>query len=204
MAAFLMVCAAASAQPGYGYPHGPAIGSRPDRGGVVVTRGYDTAVYGNSFGLGYGANSIWEMSAAGAMFKNMITIGKDEPFTSFHSSGTFNLDYYHNLLPFLEMGAIFNYGWGTGMTEVRGRDVTFHAVSLLLAAKFDWVELGWLSFYSKLGLGVTNVSAAGERQQLFDWQCSPVGLELGGLLRFYTEVGFGAQGLFQVGARYCF
>ena len=195
--ALFAVCAVCGAQPGRGN-----YGS-----GVRITRGFSSSMHSNQIGFGYGLNSVWEMSAAGTMFKNMVSVGKDLPFSSFKSSGTFNLEYYHDLLPFVQLGLVLNYGWGNATLSEGLGNVKFGALSVLGAAKLDWVDLGWLGLYSKVALGITSVSADGvfdESQQMFDWQLSPVGLELGGALRFFTEVGFGAQGLFQIGARYSF
>ena len=113
--------------------------------------------------------------------------------------------YRQGALDFVYIGAILSYMHGTAESTVEaGRKVGFNAFTFMLSTKLDWVDLNWFTFYSQAAFGMSSVSAARESQQLFDWQLSPIGLEVGGALRFFSEVGFGAQGIFQAGARFCF
>ena len=187
IAALLAFSQISVAQPGYGggYPY-----PRPGYDGSVnVTYGNrgrnggpyrQGAFFLNQVGFSYGVNSILEMSAARTLFKNLLVVGQ-------------------------YIGAILSYMHGTAESTVEaGRKVGFNAFTFMLSTKLDWVDINWFTFYSKAAFGMSSVSAARESQQLFDWQLSPIGLEVGGALRFFSEVGFGAQGIFQAGARFCF
>ncbi len=210
IAALLAFSQISVAQPGYGggYPY-----PRPGYDGSVnVTYGNrgrnggpyrQGAFFLNQVGFSYGVNSILEMSAARTLFKNLLVVGQDT--RNFRSAGTFNLEYSHSVMDFVYIGAILSYMHGTAESTVEaGRKVGFNAFTFMLSTKLDWVDLNWFTFYSKAAFGMSSVSAARESQQLFDWQLSPIGLEVGGALRFFSEVGFGAQGIFQAGARFCF
>lgn len=80
--------------------------------------------------------------------------------------------------------------------------------SLLPQAKLRWLNLKIVSFYSRVGAGMTFARAkgGGERKSAtqFAFQASPVGVETGGRLGAFAEFGAGVSGSLIVGARYRF
>lgn len=80
--------------------------------------------------------------------------------------------------------------------------------SVLPHVKWRWLNLKIVTFYSRLGAGVTFARAkgGGERKSAtqFAFQASPVGVETGGRLGAFAEAGVGVSGSLIVGARYRF
>lgn len=74
--------------------------------------------------------------------------------------------------------------------------------------KTTWLNGGVVRLYSRLAAGIAfrTAKSDGEREteNLFAYQVSPIGIELGGNLAAYAEAGIGMSGSLIVGARYRF
>lgn len=75
-------------------------------------------------------------------------------------------------------------------------------------AKWNWLNLKIVSFYTRVGAGAlfakAKVGGQSDKSTLFAFQVSPVGVEVGGRIAAYAEAGIGTSGSLLVGARYRF
>ena len=88
-------------------------------------------------------------------------------------------------------------------------DIFYHVI--MLNAKYDYYRTGIFSLYAHLGLGadISHMCPKWDdsyNKGYFAFQASPIGMraQLGNGFNFMAEVGFGAQGLVQLGFGYDF
>lgn len=113
---------------------------------------------------------------------------------------------------------------GASVTSYKHGELTNYYASIMPQLRFNWKETKNVLIYSKLGLGMTfifdsysaestdgttgvlNVSAdaTSEKQHYFAYQLSPIGIIVGRKACGFAEVGFGTQGIAQVGFMYRF
>ena len=88
-------------------------------------------------------------------------------------------------------------------------------ITLMPAAKFDWLHTKYFGMYSKLGIGATlmlekeKIDHEGKKETIhdktsvmFNWQASLIGIEAGiPNLRAFCELGCGEQGILLAGLR---
>ena len=83
------------------------------------------------------------------------------------------------------------------------------------AVKFNWLRKEKVGLYSKLAAGVTftsnnikdtdkTVSSDKDKDLMFNFQASMIGVEVGTTIRGFAEIGVGEQGLILLGLRYRF
>lgn len=97
-------------------------------------------------------------------------------------------------------------------TSTKGKyssDIYYHVV--MLNAKYDYFRSGIFTLYAHLGLGaeISHLCPKGGdsyNKGYFAYQASPLGMRagLGNNFNFMAELGFGAQGLVQLGFSYDF
>ncbi len=130
-----------------------------------------------------------------------------------HYTGAFTLQYFRNVSPKLWVGGNFTYEHSWARTKnAQGQselDHSFHYFTLMPAVKYKWVNTSVVGLYSKLGVGITygHLSSDGDSNDgvVFNYQVTPIGFEIGNTrVRAFSELGWGAQGIIQVGARYNF
>ena len=119
---------------------------------------------------------------------------------------TVSYDLY--LLAGLSAGASVVYSSNERKFADTGTKIDNRYWSVLPHAKWRWLNLRVVTFYSRLGAGVTFARAKGagdkESATQFAFQVSPVGVEVGGRIAAYAEAGIGTSGCLLVGGRYRF
>lgn len=135
-------------------------------------------------------------------FVKIITLGFAEVDNM--SVGALNLDYLCYPIKHIGVGATAGYEY---CFEPANADYTarYHYMTLMATAKFYWFNKPYVGMYSRIALGATyGVGATnGERhlRLLPAYQVSGVGLEAGGKVRGFIELGSGSMGVFQGGVR---
>ena len=180
--------------------------------GMKAQNGYDETKQEVAVGLGVLPNSqfldMFEKvggALAGAKFEN-------EKFF-----GPISAEYFYHVKPWLGLGGIIVYGQNKQDTylnhEMIGKNKNTY-ITLMPAAKFDWLHKQHFGMYSKLALGATLRNEKYDRldgrnssdsELHVNWQISPLGLEAGSpTVRGFVELGFGEQGIALAGLRYKF
>ena len=182
--------------------------------GMKAQNGYDETKQEVAVGLGVLPNSqfldMFEKvggALAGAKFEN-------EKFF-----GPISAEYFYHVKPWLGLGGIIVYGQNKQDTylnhEMIGKNKNTY-ITLMPAAKFDWLRKQHFGMYSKLAFGTTmrnekadyeSPEKEGYSETTFEvnWQISLLGLEAGSeRLRGFLELGTGEQGIGLIGLRYKF
>ncbi len=148
-----------------------------------------------SVSYGFGANTDIVSSFGAAVFH-----GSQSDYW-----GPVGLEYFHSVAPRLKVGGILTVA---GCKWDDYSDSKSNYYTALAAVKYNWLVKKHISLYSKAGIGLTINSDKSDKlddsEARFNWQASFIGFECGSALRFFTELGFGEQGIFLAGARYEF
>ena len=98
---------------------------------------------------------------------------------------------------------------------VKVGDYTRSYISFMPAVKFNWLRKEHFGMYSKVAAGISyvhtnlgdvdpTVAKEKDKDVIFNYQASLLGIEAGGKLRGFAEFGMGEQGAILVGIRYNF
>ncbi len=124
--------------------------------------------------------------------------------------GPLGVEYFYRVTPKIGIGAIGVFARETKDLKLGGKkdgDASNTYISILPAAKFNWVDKKHFGFYSKLALGMTiksqkQSSIQSNTDVLFNFQATAIGLEAGSQhVRGFIELGVGEQGVFNAGVR---
>ena len=180
---------------------------------VQAQEGYDDTKH--EIGVSYGAmsNSTW-MSIGDAMGTVIASLGAfrydDGDFT-----GPISLEYFYHLSPVVGIGAIGAYAKETKdmfIGNERFGEAKNNYITVMPAAKFNWLRKKYFGMYSKVAAGLIFVSKKEDVKQGytgssdnsvgFNFQASAIGIE-GGIpnLRAFIELGVGEQGVLLAGIR---
>ena len=182
---------------------------------VSAQNGYDETKHEVAITLGIYSNSqiidAFENiggALVGAKFEN-------ESFTV-----PISAEYFYHVKPWLGVGGIFAYGQNKQDVYLLGDkdgEIKNTYLTLMPAAKFDWLRKKHFGMYSKLAFGATlrqesvtsyNLEKNPSSNDVMvhvNWQVSPIGMEFGGVyLRGFAELGIGEQGTLLAGLRYKF
>lgn len=124
--------------------------------------------------------------------------------------GAITVGYNYRLTQMLSLGGQVVYASGTDTYSLDGEtaQVNNRYWSLMPNLKVNWYSGRLASLYSRVGVGATFMKAsigdASETETRFAFQVSALGLEVGGRLAAYAEVGLGTSGSLLFGARYRF
>ncbi len=88
-------------------------------------------------------------------------------------------------------------------------------IAIMPGVKYNWLNKSKVAVYSRASVGVHLIDINDEivgstddsgngLQATIAYQVSPIGIEAGGKLRGYAELGFGATGIISAGLRYKF
>lgn len=120
--------------------------------------------------------------------------------------GALNVGFNVQVLPRFQIGP--SYTFSSTSQKGGGVDLYYHVI--MFNARYDYFRTSFVRLYAHLGIGadITHVSAGDytHNKGYFAFQFSPLGADVD-LTRHFTmfgELGFGAQGLLQVGVRYNF
>jgi hypothetical protein len=180
---------------------------------VNAQSGYEDTKH--EIGISYGAlsNTTW-MSIADAM-GTTITLGAvkydDGKFT-----GPIAVEYFYHLNPIIGIGAIGAYTHETKdilISNDKYGEAKNTFVTVMPAAKFNWLRKKYFGMYSKVAAGLTfaskkedyskgNVENLSESKVGFNFQASALGIEAGSeTIRAFAELGVGEQGVLLGGIR---
>lgn len=109
------------------------------------------------------------------------------------------------VLPKLSLGATYTFS-SSSYKHTHGTNIYYHVI--MLNGRYDYYRNSIVTMYGKLGIGadISHICVGdySENKGYFAMQISPVGAEVGlsRVASIFGELGFGAQGLLQVGFRF--
>ena len=180
---------------------------------VNAQNGYDNTKHEIAVSYGALSNSTW-MSIGDAM-GTILTFGavkySDGKFT-----GPIAVEYFYHVNPLVGVGAIGAYAREKKDMLIAGENYgeaknTF--ITVMPAAKFNWLRTKNFGLYSKVGAGLTLVSRKedytkpnaenqSDSKVGFNFQASALGIEAGSPnIRAFLELGVGEQGVLLGGLR---
>lgn len=181
---------------------------------VSAQNGYDETKHEVAITLGIYSNSqiidAFENiggALVGAKYEN-------ESFT-----GPISAEYFYHVKNWLGVGGIFAYGQNKQDVYLLGDkdgEIKDTYLTLMPAAKFDWLRKKHFGVYSKLAVGATlrnekydsvdpSSKDDSDSEVHVNWQVSLLGIEAGSpTIRGFLELGTGEQGIILVGVRYKF
>ena len=133
--------------------------------------------------------------------------------------GPLSVEYYYRFTPLISAGgafALIDRRKDIVDKEVKVGDYTDRYYAAMPAIKFNWARGEFVSLYSKLVVGpclhnetdkisVNDVTEKYTSSHLgVIGQFTPIGIEIGGRLRVFGELGLGIQGVCNAGLRYRF
>ena len=122
--------------------------------------------------------------------------------------GTINLTYNYRITKLIGVGAAFSYAyssrdWVDGKSSPIKESRYYYTV--MPRVKFEWLRKGIITLYSAVAAGVTifNDTADGKSDNsvFFNYQASPIGIEIGNTIGGFAELGVGQLGIAQLGVR---
>ena len=181
---------------------------------VSAQNGYDETKH--EVAVSYG---IWSNSEIIDAFETIGGALVGAKFENEKYFGSISAEYFYHVKNWLGVGGIFAYGQCEQDVLFVGKKdgVSKNTyLTLMPAAKFDWMRKKHFGVYSKLAFGATlrNEKYTSDSDSSKDdsdsevhvnWQVSLLGMEFGGpAIRGFLELGTGEQGIALVGLRYKF
>ena len=132
--------------------------------------------------------------------------------------GPVGAEYYYHVTPGIALGGVAVIAGCKAEDEKTGKDdLTESFITLMPSVKFNWLRKKYFGMYSALSAGVMFLSvscaddlkandpdAKDETLTTFMFQATPLGIEFGGALRGFAEIGLGEKGTLCAGLRYRF
>lgn len=122
--------------------------------------------------------------------------------------GALNLAFNVKVAPKFWVGPSYTFSSTTTKGEHHS-NIAYHAV--MINGRYDYYSNRLLTMYAKMGVGaeISHMQPRGEdsyNKTYFAFQIAPIGVDVDLSKNFtmFGELGFGSQGLLQVGARYNF
>ena len=139
-------------------------------------------------------------------FIHRVTLGQGdiEPMLFGAVSG----EYLYFVNKHIGVGGTLSYEYGREAPNKENLKARFHYCTVMPTAKFYWFNRPYVGMYTNISAGAT--FGLGTKNGEFETRILPafhlgaVGLEAGGQLRGFLEVGFGVKGFIQAGIRYKF
>lgn len=136
-----------------------------------------------------------------------------------YTAGAWSLSYDYRIKKWFDLGltlsyyseysSSFRWSYRDEAWSLVGRNRA-HAITVMPAARFTWVNTRWVRMYSTLGLGATiECGDPGHGDDSYRdvspaFQFTPIGIAVGRSLFGFAEIGCGAQGCFLLGIGYRF
>jgi len=173
-----------------------------------------------TYGAGY-MSAIIDAFGAG-LGDAIVDYATDRDWANDSYSGTFGVEYFRHLNnPKLAVGGIATYThYGEDVINKNENDKVVgersrNYFTVMPAIKYNWVNKEHFAFYSKAAAGVmvlfdedtdkeNSKYSNSDTFTTFTFQVSPVGVEFGGTVRGFVELGFGEQGIALAGLKYKF
>ena len=179
----------------------------------------------NEFSVAYGtlSNSEWV-----EVFQEVVTVMFGGETKQKSAVGPISAEYFYRVSPVVGVGAVGSVasfkddvfsrslsGTTGEAAKTKTGSYTRSYFSFMPAAKFNWLRKEHFGMYSKVAAGISfvntnmkdvNPAVATEKNKdvVFNFQASLIGIEAGGKLRGFAEFGMGEQGAILLGIRYNF
>lgn len=170
----------------------------------------------NEISLSYGvmSNSQWA-----DFLENLYLVLVDAHTNTKRSIGPVGIEYFNHITPLIAVGAV---GTVTSIqddlrdhNDIKLGEINRTYYTIMPAIKFNWLRKEHFGMYSKLAAGVSFVDSSlkdvdpgsvkdKDKDAMFNYQASVLGLEFGGAFRGFAEFGIGEQGMVLIGVRYNF
>ena len=132
--------------------------------------------------------------------------------------GPIGVEYYYHVSPVVAVGAVASYAQCKAEDKkTHNKDLTESFITVMPSVKFNWLRSNGFGMYSALSAGLMFLSvtfddsvktadpdAKEETLTTFMFQATALGVEFGGNLRGFAELGVGEKGLLCAGLRYKF
>ncbi len=132
--------------------------------------------------------------------------------------GPIGVEYYYHVSPAVAVGAVAEYtSCKAEDKKTKSKDLSETYITVMPSVKFNWLRKKGFGMYSAFSAGVMFASisvedaaktadkdAKDETLTTFMFQATALGLEFGGNLRGFAEVGLGEKGMLCAGLRYKF
>lgn len=166
----------------------------------------------NEIGVFYGVESVSNVLSA---FSSMFSAAAGDK-SSFW--GPIGVEYYHHISPVVAFGAVAEYAGCKAVDDKTGKkDLNETFITVMPSAKFNWLRKKNFGMYSAVSVGVMFLSvscnddakaadpdAKDETLASIMFHGTALGIEGGGALRGFAELGFGEKGTICAGLRYRF
>lgn len=160
-------------------------------------------------GFSYGVGPYWAMSHRGQK-----STFDGYSLRNFKNTGAYSLDYSYSFRNF-QLGAALVYSYSNAdeyyehtQDLLFKSNAKFNNFTLLAFGKLCWFDADLYRFYSKAGLGcdfIAGKNTDGLRMETeLAFQLTPIGAEVGNIVKAFAEVGYGSQGILLAGLRYRF
>ena len=180
---------------------------------VNAQSGYEDTKH--EIGISYGAMSNTTWMSIGDAMGTILTFGAVK-YSDGNFTGPIAVEYFYHLNPVVGVGAIGAYAKETKDILVANEnygEAKNSYVTVMPAAKFNWLRKKYFGMYSKVAVGLTfaslkeNYSKGSAENQSdtkvgFNFQASALGIEAGSEnIRAFAELGVGEQGVILAGIR---
>ena len=132
--------------------------------------------------------------------------------------GPIGVEYYYHVSPVVAVGGLASYATCKAEDKkTKKDDLTESFITIMPSVKFNWLRNNGFGMYSALSAGLMFLSvsfddsvkaadpdAQKETKAKFMFQATALGVEFGGNLRGFAELGFGEKGVLCAGLRYKF
>lgn len=132
--------------------------------------------------------------------------------------GPIGVEYYYHVSPVVAVGGLASYATCKAEDKkTKKDDLTESFITIMPSVKFNWLRSNGFGMYSSLSAGLMFLSvsfddsvkaadpdAKEETKAKFMFHATALGVEFGGNLRGFAELGFGEKGLLCAGLRYKF
>ncbi len=132
--------------------------------------------------------------------------------------GPIGVEYYYHVSPVVAVGGLASYATCKAEDKkTKKDDLTESFITVMPSVKFNWLRSNGFGMYSSLSAGLMFLSvsfddsvkaadpdAKEETKAKFMFHATALGVEFGGNLRGFAELGFGEKGLLCAGLRYKF
>ena len=183
---------------------------------VNAQSGYEDTTHEIGVSIGEMSNSKW-VSVADFMGTTIFSIGTVK-YENGSFTGPISVEYFYHYNPVVNLGAIAVFAQESKDIVINGDksgDAKNTYLTVLPAAKFNWLRTKNFGMYSKLAAGLTYMSRKEDYKKdyenqsdskfFFSWQISALGMEAGSEnVRGFLEFGVGEQGMALIGLRYKF
>ncbi|MBD5256671.1 MAG: outer membrane beta-barrel protein [Bacteroides sp.] len=156
-------------------------------------------------GLGFAANAIGPSIYVGyGGYTQMDATNMHDGVGKVKNAwGALNAGVDFKVLPKLSVGPSYSFS----STTTKGSDINVYYHAIMVNAKYDYMSLGMFKMYAHVGAGaeITHIGLRDREKNkgYFAFQVSPicVSADVANKVALFGELGFGAQGLLNVGVR---